>query len=329
MENLGSVVLNGDQRPLSWNPEKGNVIREPLQPGAGHWVGAPSTYQCSDGYFLTYRYRRPRGEGRGFEGRIAHSHDGVVFDDIWMVHQRDLETNSLERFALTRRGLEYILYISYVDPQDNRWRIDGIIADRPDKFDTRDRFEVFTASRIGLEAVKDPVVVRSQGLWWMYVSCASPTAAASEVSAETLHASQDVYTTGKIYSVTGLAVSHDAVHYDWLGIVLSPLANRWDGYAARVSTVVRTSEGFLIFYDGSANVGENYEERTGLAVTADLAHLTRVSVSQPWLVSPNGTGALRYVDFLEWEDKYHFFYEYARADGSHELRMHCVTKGPE
>ncbi len=86
----------------------------------GNWVGAPSTYQGNDGYCLTYRCRRPRGEGRGFEGRIAYSHDGVVFDDIWMVHQWDVETNSLERFALTRRGLEYILYISYGDPQDNR-----------------------------------------------------------------------------------------------------------------------------------------------------------------------------------------------------------------
>ncbi len=84
-----------------------------------------------------------------------------------------------------------------------------MIADRPDTFDARDRFEVFTASRIGLEAVKDPVGVRSQGLWWMYVSCASPTEAASEVSVETLQASQDVYTTGKIYSATGLAVSRD------------------------------------------------------------------------------------------------------------------------
>ena len=41
------------------------VVREPLGEGEGWWAGAPGAYHDAEGdcFYLTYRYRRPRGAG--------------------------------------------------------------------------------------------------------------------------------------------------------------------------------------------------------------------------------------------------------------------------
>jgi sucrose-6-phosphate hydrolase SacC (GH32 family) len=141
-----------------------------------------------------------------------------------------------------------------------------------------------------------------------------------------LHASKDVYTTGLIYSTTGLAVSRDGVHYQWLGQVLEPSDGRWDAYAARITTVLSTDQGFVAFYDGSASEQENYEERTGVAVSSDLVHWNKLSVEGPWLVSPYGRGTLRYIDYGVCNDQLFVYYELARPDGSHELRVNRIRE---
>ncbi len=81
---------------------------------------------------------------------------------------------------------------------------------------------------------------------------------------------------------------------------------------------------FTGFYDGAANVRGNYEERTGLAVSPDLRHWERISAAAPALVSPHGSGSLRYLDAVQLPDRIHYYYEYARAAGSHELRLSVV-----
>lgn len=42
------------------------------------------------------------------------------------------------------------------------------------------------------------------------------------------------------------------------------------------------------------------------------------------LDEPEGTGSLRYIDHADTGDTRHFHYEYARADGAHELRVSQV-----
>jgi hypothetical protein len=41
-------------------------------------------------------------------------------------------------------------------------------------------------------------------------------------------------------------------------------------------------------------------------------------------MSQHGSGSLRYIDLLVHQDKTHLFYEMARADGGHELRLITV-----
>ena len=74
------------------------------------------------------------------------------------------------------------------------------------------------------------------------------------------------------------------------------------------------------------SVEENYEERAGLVQTVDLRHFYRLSATGPSLVSPHGRGSLRYIDAIQVEDEVWFYYEYARPDGSHELRLNRVQR---
>lgn len=322
---LASLKQHDDITP-NWlfDPTQGQIVREPLASGAGNWVGAPGLFSDANAVYLTYRYRQPRDQGRGIESRIARSVDGVHFADIWAVHQQELHTSSVERFAMDKTAQGYVLFISYVDPRDNRWRVDRVVADCPENFRVSEREPLFTASDVGLEAVKDPVIVHTDGLSWMFLSGAAVEKRSARVTQEQLHMSQDVYTTGLIKSITGVAISRDGIHYEWLGPVLMPSKSGWDAYASRISTVIGNKRGFVAFYDGSASEQENYEERTGVAVSADLIHWTKLSVSQPWLISPHSPGTLRYIDYVQFKETGYFYYEFVRRDGSHELRVNVV-----
>ncbi len=61
-----------------------------------------------------------------------------------------------------------------------------------------------------------------------------------------------------------------------------------------------------------------------MAVSYDLSHWQRLTPDGPWASAPHGTGSLRYMDVVPLEDELLFYYEYARPDGSHELRMNRV-----
>src|SRR5919202_4539739 len=120
------------REPL-FDPEQGEVVLEPEAPGSGYWMGAPSVLWDEDErcWWLTYRRRRPRGVNpdgrgdRGYVGRVARSHDGLRFADVWEVVQGDWGTASMEKFSLAKAKRDlYRIYVSYVDPDDGRWRID-------------------------------------------------------------------------------------------------------------------------------------------------------------------------------------------------------------
>ena len=310
-----------------FDPDLGETIMEPESNRAGSWVGAPSVHNRDALTYLSYRRRRPRGEGRGHATYLAVSEDGSSFTELWELGKEALGTSSIERCALADGGEGLLLYLSYVDPKDHRWCIDAVTSSTPEGLEKMvpKRVPTLRAAPLGLEAVKDPVVVRAGGLYWMYVSCAARSSAAEGLSDTELHASDDVYTTGAIVSETGLAVSRDGFSYEWIGTVLEVQQGSWDAYAARVSSVLRLPDVTFAFYDGGAHVHQNYEEKTGVAVLNGPASLTRLSRSAPWLVSSQGTGSLRYMTTSASDGKVDFYYEWARPDGSHELR-HSIAE---
>jgi len=324
------IALQGQEKrwlgviPL-FNPQEGVTVLNPPEAGVGYWVGAPSILydRETSKFYLYYRIRKPR-PARGIKCFVAESVDGVKFSPIWEATKEEFHSPSIERACLVKtRDAKYRLYISYVDPESKQWRIDMMEASSPDKFKVSERKQILTASSIKCEGVKDPYVLIVGGQYYMIVSYAPTPVKIGEDLKEKMHMTGDVYNTGITKSHTGLALSCDGVNFKWWGDILSP-GESWDAYASRISCVVYLPPIFTAFYDGSASVKENYEEKTGIAISFDLLHYKKLSLDKPELVSPHASGCLRYMDSIIVEDEIYYYYEYARPDGSHEIRMNKV-----
>ena len=306
-------------RELGFMPEfdvsKSVVIRHPEKNAPGYWVGAPSALVLGNSIYLTYRIRRPRGEGRGVINRIAISDDGISFRDEFEIEKSALGNSpSIERSCLVPIASGFRLYFSYVNPATNVWQIDMMEAPSVKSFDTASRKNVLTADAAGASGVKDPYIVTMGNFYLMYVSYAPlPQTAVSG-----LHATADAFATGLTTSNSGLAISADGVNFRWAGEVIG-LGKGWDSSTTRISSVARTPWGFVSFYDGSASMEENYEERCGIAITSDLKHFLRLSTEAPSLLGEGGR-SVRYVDPVMLGGKLIYYFETTRADGSHELR---------
>ncbi len=321
----GPLAARSFVDPLCFDPLAGSVVREPLAGRPGYWAGAPGAVYdpTGDRVLLCYRIRRPRGvePDRGAEVRIIASRDGVSFDeDVFRLEKTTLQSPSIERCALVQLDTNrWVFFVSYVDPADNRWRIDRIEATDPSGFDPEAREPVLLPGELGVEGVKDPFLFRVGGLWHMIVSFATAT---TNADATQLHGTADAYNTGLIRSATGLAVSEDGRHWQWLGEVFGPRAGGWDRYCSRISTVWHDGGLWCAFYDGSASVQENYEEKLGFAYSFDLRTFHRVTLNGPLCTVPHASGSVRYVDVLDVPDRGRFvYYEVARPDGAHELRV--------
>ena len=312
-----------------FDPEQGAVILQPEHTGAGNWIGCPGVlYESQKQRFLmTYRQRRPRGNPateRGWRCAVAASEDGMHFHDVWAVEKSELGTPSMERFCILP-GLNggYQLYLSYVDPADNRWRIDVVEAATPEAFDVKTAQPVLTAASTGTEGVKDPYVLRMGPAVYLFASFASAETLVRGQRAQA-RATADIYNTGATTHPAGLAIGMDGRRLEWK-VSIFGVGQGWARDQARLNSVAPLQGGAWVgFYDGSAGSNENYEERCGLAISHDLRHWDRLTPQSPWVVSPHGTGSLRYLDAVPAGDEPWVDYEYARADGAHELRLSKV-----
>lgn len=304
------------------DPTSGTVVREPDGHGAGYWAGAPAAFHDQrDGvFYLCYRLRRPRGvePDRGALARIARSDDGLRFDDVLTFTKAQFNSPSIEKCALIRDDAgRWHYFASFVDGATGTWRIDRLEAPSLDHLDPADRSPVFTADDLDLQGVKDPWVARVDEGYVMLFSAATAVASTTDASHET----GDIYSTGHCLSVTGLATSADLRSWDYEGVVFEPAPGQWDAYCARLGGPVRVGPTWWAPYDGAAGVEENYEERCGLAMSADLRQWKRVSATTPSLVSPYASGSLRYVAPILVAGTLYAYYEFARPDGSHDLRV--------
>lgn len=299
-----------------------HIVREPVAVGPGWWAGAPGVFYERDerAFYLTYRVRRPRGVAldRGGEARIARSVDLRHFEDVWSVTKDEYHSASIERSAVWRgRDGVWRYFTSFVDPADGRWCVSVVKGSEIARLDASEARRLFTAAPLGLEGIKDPWILEDAGVHYMLLSVATPTPLTREAS----HATLDIFNTGECVSATGLARSRDLDSWEWLGVVFAPAASGWDAYCRRINSIVRHEGRYLGFYDGSASHRENYEEKTGLAVSSDLRTWHTLTASGPALTSPHASGSLRYLDAVATSEGVWAFYESARADGAHELRV--------
>jgi hypothetical protein len=306
----------------------GRIIREPVGHAQGYWVGCPGA--CYDAgeqaWYLTYRIRRPRGiaPDRGGEVRIARSTDLERWDDVVRINKDQYQSASIERSCLHRGSDgEWRYFTSYVHPADGRWCTAVIKASTVAQLDATRRNVIFSGPPLGLEGVKDPWILEHEGVYHLFLSIATPTPKTGDGS----HSSLDIFNTGECKSATGLAVSRDLDNWEWQGVVFAPGASGWDQYCRRINSVVPLatnrpgSPRFLAFYDGSASHLENYEEKCALAVSDDLRTWRSISAQGPAFTSPHASKSLRYVDAKPTGGGWNLFYEFAREDGAHDLRM--------
>jgi len=304
----------------------GRVIREPVGFENGYWAGAPGVFYAQDerAWYLTYRIRRPRGiqPDRGGEARIARSTDLKNWQDLWSATKDKFNSASIERCAL-RKGPDgqWHYFVSCVDRSDGRWCVSVLKAGPIQNLDPAKAKPLFKAQSLGLEGIKDPWILENQGTFYMILSVALPTAKTSQQS----HSTLDIFNTGECVSATGLATSEDLDHWYWQGVIFAPDTAGWDRYCRRINSIVPYREKYFAFYDGSAGHHENYEEKTGLAVSSDLRHWKSLTLAGPLFTSPHASGSLRYLDAQLVDGQACLFYEFARPDGAHDLRLAFVT----
>lgn len=312
---------------------KGAIVREPVGFERGYWVGAPGAFydERERAWYLTYRIRRPRGVApdRGGEVRIARSTDLKRWDDVLTIGKDRYGSASIERSCLLRgKDGQWRYFTSYVHPDDGRWCTAVLTAPTVAQLDPARREVIFTAPPLGLEGVKDPWIREEGGVYHLFLSIATPVPATSSES----HATLDIFNTGECKSATALAISRDLKTWEWQGVVLVPPDAGWDKYCRRLNSVVALpaaaggARRYLGFYDGSASHLENYEERCAVAVSDDLRHWQSLSPRGPTFASDHASTSLRYVDAQFANGRWHLFYEYAREDGAHDLRL--ITCSP-
>jgi hypothetical protein len=283
-----------------WNDAE--VVLEPADPRPGSWAGGPSAQLVDGTWWLAYRLRRPVGEGRGFANVVARSDDGVRFEQVLELGKDAFGAESLERPALvhTPEG-RWRLYLSCATPGTKHWRVDLLEADTVDELATATPRTVLPGS--DAVAVKDPVLRHDGSQWHLWAS---------------VHPLDDPDATDRM--TTEHATSPDGVEWTWRGTALAGTPGSWDARGVRFATVVLDGDRSWALYDGRATAAENWEERTGLAVSDGNGAFT-AAPDGPLLQSPHPPAGLRYADVVALPGGgARWFYEATRADGGHELR---------
>jgi hypothetical protein len=283
------------------------VVVAPEDPRPGAWVGAPSAQLVDGTWWLAYRLRRPVGEGRGGANIVARSDDGVHFTPVVEVAKDRFGAESLERPALvhTPDG-RWRLYVSCATPGTKHWRVDLLEADTVAGLGDAEPRTVLPGS--DRDGVKDPVIRHDGQRWHLWAS---------------VHPLDDPGATDRM--TTEHATSVDGVAWTWHGTALAGTPGSWDARGVRFAAVVLDGTNSWALYDGRATAEENWEERTGLAVSDGNGRFVATE-NGPLLQSPHPPHGLRYSEGVVLPDGgARWFYEATRSDGAHELRTVLVT----
>lgn len=297
---------------LTFDPSAGSIVREPPGAGYGYWVGGHKvSWDPEVGFVMFYRLRTPLEHGRGGSCRVAVSEDGVEFTDVWSAEKQELAAGSIEVGHPVRHDDGWRLYLSYERAgQPGYWRIDVLEGQTPAQFDTQGRRTVLDPGNFDLGFIKDPFVHRTDDGGYRLYATVDPRGGTQRAG--------QVLTAGA-QEETVLAESDDGLYFQTLEYVLAPaLDGSWHGQRARLNGFIELDGGLVGTFDGSRSVYDNYEERTGLVTSTDGRRFHRVVGDRPWI------DGIRYAYPLRVEDRVHWFYEFTRPDGSHDLRTSVV-----
>ncbi len=282
------------------------VVIEPPGHGPGNWAGAANALVHDGWIYLTFRLRRPLGQGRGIGVFVARSKHGVSFETLAHIKKEEMDAESLERAALavTPDG-KWRLYLSCATANTKHWRIEMLEADDPESLKARER-RVVLPGNANL-AVKDPVIFFRNEQWEMWVTCHPLDQGDSEAD--------------RMYSA--LTTSKDGINWSQFKTVLTARPGHWDSRGARITSVLyRRDTPSVAYYDGRASAEENFEERTGIAFWDEKQGKFIQTQDEP-IGTPYG--GLRYLTQIGLADgRRRFYFEGRRKDGAHELRTELI-----
>ena len=295
----GAIVVTAVDLALPRFEEATVVVPAP-DVGAGNWAGGASAVLHEGIFWIAYRVRRPITAGRGVSVVVACSDDGVRFETVCELHRDLFGADSFERPVLVPLpDGGWRLYVSCATPGSKHWWIEAVDADTPAELASGTRSVVLPGDDV--TAVKDPVIViDADGQWQMWVCCHPLDIPGAE---------------DRMW--TAYATSADGLSWTLKRDVLRPTPGTWDARGTRVTTVI-SSDPLTVLYDGRASAEDNWFETTGVAVERDGV-FTPIG-NGPTVISPEGDGAFRYVSSVLLDDgSTRFYFEAARADGSHDL----------
>jgi hypothetical protein len=265
--------------------------------------------------------------------------------------------------ALLHDGVFYLAY-RLRRPIGHGRGFANVLARSPDGV----RFETVATlgkDSFGAESLERPALaVTADGIWRLYVSCATPgtkhwrvdlveaatpEGLASATARTILAGSPELAVKDPVIvehegswhmwaschplsdpeqtdrMTTDYATSDDGVLWTWQGTALRGRSGGWDARGTRVAAVLLDQAEPIAYYDGRATAEENWEERTGVARIATLDTFEALGTA-PVGASEHGLGGLRYVSAVRLPDGgTRLYYEVTRSDGAHELRTTLVT----
>ncbi|MBA7486960.1 hypothetical protein ES707_22522 [subsurface metagenome] len=290
------------------DPFRTEVVLRPEHGGKGSWVGAPAAcYSRDEGCF--YLLVRFRSEGvRGYMTALYKTENGLKLEKVMTLHASSIGARSIERGTLKKAANTWKLYLSYEDLRDGLWKI--ALAEKRDITEIRaNDFEVILEGR-DIEAawVKDPVLFENM----LFVHTKEPSGKAAYLLRKR---------EGKL-----ARSDHKRTKVRWEKIKVLSDKHEWDSYCSRITSIIKSPNGFFAFYDGASSIKENQEEKTGLAYGKSIECLESITPDGPLLTGPTGSGSIRYVEIKEIENKFYIWYEMSTEDLSHELRFITVPK---
>jgi hypothetical protein len=293
---IGRAVANRDQLKYDsslFDQSNGSSVVRPDIDQEGYWQGAP--YPLSDGreIYLYYRSRDPNR--RGWKATIAKTEDGINISPVVSFTKQDISATSIEGGAIEKTGEEYVLYLSYLDSNDGRWKIQSTSSSTVSRLGESGWTNIDFTGRSELYHIKDPLVLDGK----MVVHANSQYF----LSGATLLTEREGH---RQYSVSR-ELSIDDKHF-----------NRF-----RITSALRLDDQWLVFYDGERSALYTWEEKGGVATSSDLRDLDPI-LDQGVLRTQYGTGSLRYLRSIIRDTELWVYYEASMPGGGHEIKMNKI-----
>ncbi len=296
-----------------------DVVLKPDKDEPEWWAGAPSVVRDENGTFwMAARMRSPeypRGL-RGYEIRILKSGDGINFQQVHRIKNKDVPVPGFERPALIIDPVTKQFKLYACGPwKDGPWSIIKFDdAQSPEQFVASSAKPVIQAPAksyprdVSVTEYKDPVLIFAQGQYYCYVT-------------------GYIRQNERIFHFT----SNDGENWEPVGDVNQPVfdLSGWHNFFIRPASLLPLGVGYLFVYEGSSTQWYDpvYNIATGFGFTFDLQNITDLTTESPVAISttPGDFHTWRYSHWLWVDGEIWIYAEVACVNNTNEIRLFRIS----